>query len=87
MEVIRLNEEKLRNIVSKCVKRVLNESAFVNWYRGINLYNLDFLRENVDACLDKKGWSREKIQRAVDKIYHTLDTYENNPYSSGYWDK
>ena len=53
-------------------KRILREDA-ENVYRGVSLpYNCDIKvwGPKIDICLDEKGWSTDKIQRAIDWHAH-----------------
>jgi len=73
---IRLTESDLHRIVKESVKKILRENAG-NEYRGVFLpYDCDIKiwGPKIDICLDKKGWSVDKVQTAID------DSFEDNAF-------
>jgi hypothetical protein len=71
-KLIRLTESDLHRIVKESVKKILREDAG-NEYRGVLLpygYDIKIWGPKIDICLDKKGWSTDEIQRAIDLDAH-----------------
>ena len=71
-KLIRLTESDLHRIVKESVKKILREDAG-NEYRGVLLpygYDIKIWGPKIDIYLDKKGWSTDKIQRAIDWDAH-----------------
>ena len=71
-KLIRLTESDLNRIVKESVQRILSENAG-NSYRGVVIplgCNLKVYGPKIDICLDKKGWSVEKVQDALDKSFY-----------------
>ena len=83
-QIIRINENQLKKIVTESVNCVLNEivgdgTTGNGYYKGVYIGNLTipehYVKEKIDECLEK-GWSIEKIQRAIDD----LDCRERTDY-------
>ena len=77
-KVIRLTEGDLHRIVKESIERILKEND--GSYRGVYIQGLGLPEKvamsKVDACFEK-GWSVDKIQRAIDAwAYEQREDYK-----------
>lgn len=77
-KLIRLTESDLHRIIKETINKVLNEGD--GSYKGVYIEGLGLpervAMSKIDACL-KKGWSIDKIQRAVDDwAYQNKEDYK-----------
>ena len=73
-QIIRLTEGDLHRIVKESVKKILREDVG-NEYRGVFLpfgCDIEKWRQNIDICLDEKGWSVDEVQNAIDGFFEDV---------------